>query len=100
MTMSKRPDDSNVANGEAFRLAATAAHEGGGETLQDSGEAIRLFKLAVACGSHEAEYGLGCLYAEDKEFGDDRLAVKYLLMAAESGHDSGFSRLARFFAER
>jgi hypothetical protein len=88
------------AEAEGYLASARSAHYGEGDTFQDTAEAIQLYKLAEAHGAIEADYHLGCLYLDNGEYRDDRLALKHLKTAAAGECGPAYARLGEHFLER
>lgn len=90
--------DEYVAEVANFIHAADRAYAGSGDTIQDTGEAIRLYKLAIAHGSAWAHYSLGVVYADDEKCADLALSMKHLRKASEQGVLEAQAKLALEYA--
>jgi hypothetical protein len=83
-------------------LAAGDRHRfGHGETLQDSSEAVRFYRLAAAHGSLIALERLGAIHAQSRgnNQAERRHAVRYLRDGARRGNYYCFCEIAMLFAQ-
>jgi hypothetical protein len=95
----ERPPDPSA---EQLRLEGDTALFGEGDTLQDTGEALRCYKLAASRGSIIALERLGQVYRQSFATGRDRAARRRAMVVLKEGVRRGnyycYCQLAALFA--
>lgn len=82
---------------EVFELAEDAYY-GLGDTLQDTEEALSLYKQAAKLGSPDACLRIGCIYRDNEELRDSQQALAYLKEGASRGLAECYAEMSGLFA--
>jgi TPR repeat protein len=95
--VSSPQSEQNADEAERLREAAWAVAVGADDTLLDIPEAIRLYKLAIAHGSRQADLELGRIYAHQSGLLIVNLALIHLKRTAEANVPRAWAILADAF---
>jgi cold shock CspA family protein len=82
---------------ELFELAE-ASYYGLGDTLEDVGEALRLYKQAAKLGSAEACLRIGCIYRDNEDMQDRQQALTFFKEGASRGLGECYAEMASIYA--